>query len=663
MYTNLNNPVNYQLQDFGQFGFRVLDSTSMVVDGETYRTLYVVDDAVVSATTSKGDDLVSKPLLSGTLLHGLFSAPTVASGKVLAYMAGRLTAEEILELYTAYLTAIAGTTLENTDCLYDDLNQMGADTYADASLVLIPSGYSTGVVYGQRPLDSNSQITFTRASNATRVINGGLIEKVRTNLALQSQTLSVSPTWTAYSGTTITADAVAAPDGTLTADQISGTSGAFRGIRQTITSSAVPHTFSVYLRSATGSSTTARIWVDSGVSTVTVTTSWQRFSVTATTASSFDIQISTAISSAIDVYAWGAQLETGDIATDYIATGASAVSVGPVSNVPRIDYTGGGCGKLLLEPQRTNLALFSEQFDNAAWSKTSLTVTANAGISPDGYQNADLLTPTATDSYLRRLTLSFTSGTTYTASIYLKSNTGSSFENIIRLRENSGAQDLIKSITVTAEWSRFDITLTANTTSTYTLWIGGTSTWSTGENLFAWGAQVEAGAYATSYIPTLASSVTRVADAASKTGITNLIGQTEGTLFAVINSQQAGSTYNWINLTDGTVNNWVFIGKDVTKWRGYVKASGTLIFDNSATTISDNTDTKIALAYKSGEIALYINGTQIATNSSAFSFTAALSQFIIGTIGAAVGERSLNSQTLVFKKRLSNDELAALTTL
>jgi hypothetical protein len=89
MYTNLNNPVNYQLQDFGQFGFRVLDASTASVSGEHYRSIYIVDDAVVSAITEKGDNLVSKQLLAGTMIHGLFTDITLTAGKAIAYLAGR----------------------------------------------------------------------------------------------------------------------------------------------------------------------------------------------------------------------------------------------------------------------------------------------------------------------------------------------------------------------------------------------------------------------------------------------------------------------------------------------------------------------------------------------------------------------------------------------
>jgi hypothetical protein len=88
-YINLTNPVNYQLQDFGQMGFRVIGTSAPSVATEEFRTIYVLQDAVVSANTAKGDNIVSKSILAGTRIHGLFTNISLASGKVLAYLADK----------------------------------------------------------------------------------------------------------------------------------------------------------------------------------------------------------------------------------------------------------------------------------------------------------------------------------------------------------------------------------------------------------------------------------------------------------------------------------------------------------------------------------------------------------------------------------------------
>lgn len=87
-YINLNNKANFQLQEFEQFGFRYIVSGSPSVSGETYRTIYVLEDCVVTATCTNGDDLSSETLLAGMVIHGLFESVSAASGRLLAYKAG-----------------------------------------------------------------------------------------------------------------------------------------------------------------------------------------------------------------------------------------------------------------------------------------------------------------------------------------------------------------------------------------------------------------------------------------------------------------------------------------------------------------------------------------------------------------------------------------------
>ena len=568
--------------------------------------------------------------------------------------------------------------------------------YDDSSLFLSPNGYKTSVLFAQKPMDANGQLAFTRSNDtATRVGPDGLIEKVRTNRVLQSQTLSVSPTWIPYSGTTVTADAIAAPDGTLTADRIAGTSGAFRGIRQTISSSAVPHTFSVYLKSATGSATTARIWVDSGVSLVNVTTDWQRFSVTATTAASFDVQISTAVSSAIDVYAWGAQLETGDIATDYIPTTTAAVSVGPVANLPRIDYTGGGCGKLLLEPQRTNLATFSEQFNNAAWTKTQSTITANSVVSPDGYTNADKLVE-GSGSVQPTVLVNFgVLTTTLSQSVYAKAGERSVLALGSNTTDNTNAYAIfdltngvckaltsakLASFSITSVgngWYRCTVNFIASTSTAghrFVIAVGNdyNASFSSGlsplpaytgngsSGLYIWGAQLEVGSYPTSYIPTLGASVTRGADACSKDSIGALFGSAY-TLFGEITNQNVNNTRHIaVKIPSGSqYDNFITIfqtGTGLTATGN--NAAAVAQFSIASGSFALGANLKFALRCELNNVAFYINGVQIGTDNSA-TIPAVTTLHVGGYTD--IREISVIKQAIVFPTALTNAQLAELT--
>jgi hypothetical protein len=164
--------------------------------------------------------------------------------------------------------------------------------FEDASLVLIPSAQKTSKVYSVKPTDGTGDLTFTRSNDtASRVASNGLIEKVRTNLILQSNTFS-NASWGKNSCTVTSGQA--GYDGSTNAWLLSSTATA-------------------------GSSYVSQGYTSSTIVTRSV-----------------------------------AQLETGDIATEPILTTTAAVSVGPVANVPRLDYLGSSCPRLLLEPQRTN---------------------------------------------------------------------------------------------------------------------------------------------------------------------------------------------------------------------------------------------------------------------------------------------------------------------
>jgi hypothetical protein len=201
-----------------------------------------------------------------------------------------------------------------------------------------------------------------------------------------------------------------------------------------------------------------------------------------------------------------------------------------------------------MEPQRTNLVTFSEQMDNAAWTKTNVTITANDEVSPDGYTNADKITDNANNTQHRvSQTISVTSGTSYTASIFVKNDDKGDFAINFTASGFSSTQIVFNLIngTVTSGtgtiqdygngWYRISATEAANVTGSGTIGFNlgnGGSYVGSSQSVFIYGAQLESSAsYPTSYIPTNGTSVTRVADASFKTGISDLIGQTEGTLF------------------------------------------------------------------------------------------------------------------------------------
>jgi hypothetical protein len=315
--------------------------------------------------------------------------------------------------------------------------------FDDASLVMIPSGYKDQKVYSVKPTDGTGDLTFSRASSATRVQSDGLIEKVRTNLVLYSEQLNNSASW-GFEELAVTANAVANPlDGAVTADKIYATvtGSSVPILKQTVAASANQTiTVSGYFKKLEynfvvihgfglgGTIFNLDAGTKSGAGSITsVGNGW--FRCAAILAMSGDSR--TFITPSVDgsvgyistansgIYAFGVQIEISDFgATPYIATTTAAVSVGPVSGLPRLDYLGSTCPRLLLEPQRSNVLTFSEQLNNAAWGNAAA-VTANSVVSPDGYTNADTVTGNLSEL------VSYTSGTAYTFSVFAKKNSGS----------------------------------------------------------------------------------------------------------------------------------------------------------------------------------------------------------------------------------------------
>tara|TARA_R110000868_G_scaffold406858_1_gene687625 strand:- start:1030 stop:2682 length:1653 start_codon:yes stop_codon:yes gene_type:complete len=550
---------------------------------------------------------------------------------------------------------------------------------------MIPSGYKDGKVYSIKPTNGDGDLTFTRSNDtATRVGPDGLIEKVRTNVALYSEDFS-NGVYTKTTGVSVTANNAANPiDGALTADTIiydgSGGGASYRIYSSPVAPSAVgvPYTWSVYLRSATPITVLLNPNIAAAIQ-INVTSTWQRFSVSGVGNGGSSVQTliysNYGDNAAFQLEAFGTQVETSDIATDYIATTTAAVSVGPVANLPRLDYLDSSCPKLLLEPQRTNLITHSEQFDNAVWNPTEMTVVANNATSPDGYTNADKLIPStnASSHYLVKSTSFSGVGS---MSVYAKAD---GYNQLILLNSAGNVNFNLSSGTISSGlngtivsvgngWYRCSVSQTFSNgtiyiscgSSTAASFFNGAGDGTSGVLLY--GATLEAGSYSTSYIPTLSAASTRGADSAYKTGVSSLIGQTEGTLFVEMDKDFAEASERYIAIGDGgTANRLMIIGGTGGSIRGFISASGVLQFDVSTGSAVGNH--KVAIAYAANDIAFYVDGVQIALDTSAI--IPAVSNLYLGTHEVGLTER-LNGgakQALLFKTRLTNAELAALTTI
>lgn len=376
-------------------------------------------------------------------------------------------------------------------------------------------------------------------------------------------------------------------------------------------------------------------------------------------------------------------------ATTATRVNSSGIIESVATNVPRLDYTGSTCPSVLIEPQRTNLVLRSEEFDNASWVKFNATVTANSTISPDGTLDADKIIGSAGISNNNVYqSPSLTANTQYTETVYAKKSEwdwivleirGEAVDAVVAwFNVNTGTVGVIKNggtATITNVgngWYRCSLTRTmgATTSSTrvriYTT--NANDSYSVGDGtsgVFIWGAQLEAGSSATSYIPTTNATVTRNADLISKTGITDLIGQTEGTLYAEVNNKNWETSNRIFIISDGSANNRIGIvqGTSQNTLRFLISTSGASQTDvNSSSIISSNY--KIAIAYKNNDISIYVNGVQIATDTSAT--IPACSNVYLGKSESLSLANIINNgikSAALWKTRLTNAELATLTTL
>jgi hypothetical protein len=181
--------------------------------------------------------------------------------------------------------------------------------------------------------------------------------------------------------------------------------------------------------------------------------------------------------------------------------------------------------------------------------------------------------------------------------------------------------------------------------------------------IYLWGAQVEAGAYATSYIPTLLATVTRNQDLFAKASITSLLGQTEGTLFLDFTFNRQFQNADVLSINDASILNRVSIGVTASNTLTALVTSAGVDQATITSTIAVGTRYKCAIAYNANDFVLYVNGVQAGTDTSGV-VPASLTRISndAGTTSTTPFDYPMN-QTLVFKTRLTNAELATLTTL
>ena len=373
------------------------------------------------------------------------------------------------------------------------------------------------------------------------------------------------------------------------------------------------------------------------------------------------------------------------------------------SGIPRLDYfaSGGvvGCPALLVEPSAQNIMAQSETLSvSGNWARTNVLVSGGAIASPDGLASGTLIVATSgsnTHWIERNAATTVTSGTAVTTSCFFKAHGTNTFAQLVI--GNIGFSpaspfanfNLTGSGSVTAGnytsafiqnygngWYRCGFTTTAAGNGTAGINIcpilasgTGRATTFTGDGVngvYAWGAQVETGSVATSYIPTTTAPVTRNADVINLSGaVSGCIGQTEGTIYAEVDIRTFVNAGMIATISDGTASNRIDVYKFTDSKIYFDRISST---QSAATGLGSTALTagifKVAVAYKSGDTTMYINGAQVGTTQTQTFTFSSLTKINIGVNRAdtALFFNDRIRSAALYTTRLTNAELAALTT-
>jgi len=514
-------------------------------------------------------------------------------------------------------------------------------------------------------LVASADMDVTRATAATRVDENGLVNyaEVIGDSALTGNNSNFDTgigSWVGYNG-----GALAHSTDKLEVTFTSGESGATIATNSLISGGQTGKTFKVRVKIWQGTtiSTALKIYIGGTQENITISS----------TPTYFEIELTPANSSGLFIYR-SVSADTGTFFIDDIT-----VKEVTRDNVPRIDYTGGGCPHILVEPERTNLITYSSDF--TTWSIARATLGANI-TAPNGEADGYSIIATAVnDDHFVYKSISVVNTTTYTYSAYLKKGSKSwarlwntsvgyadfDLENGVVGTQSSvvGSIDLLNN-----GWYRCSMVYTAVSTGNdshriYTLdgdndktFLGDGST----INLYTFGAQLEVGSYPTSLIPTSGSTVTRNQDIFTRDGIGSLINSTEGVLFVEMAALSDDGTFRSISLSNGTPTNRVTVRYNTTS-----NSISAFVYQGSSTILSYNnivTDVKdfhkLAIKYKSGDLAFWVDGVEVATSTTSFTFLP-LTEL---DFDRGVGDRFFFGkvkQLQVYDTSLSDEQLLQLT--
>ena len=359
-----------------------------------------------------------------------------------------------------------------------------------------------------------------------------------------------------------------------------------------------------------------------------------------------------------------------------IETVASGVSR---LNYPLIDGVVNGCPSHLLEPSRTNLIPYSEDFSNASWSKSNSTITPNSTISPSGVLNASKYTATNAANYLQEIT-SAPNGS-YVFSIFAKKID----LDIIKINLSDGVTGEVRAyfnlsnetIEVTKSggtitnwdanfekygngWYKININAQTNSGSNITTYLESESLLG---SFYIYGAQLEQGPYPTSYIPNYGTSagITRSAETANGAGDASTFNDSEGVLMAEISALSADSVDRRIAISDGTTSNRMFFYyvPNTDQVSAIIVSSGSTQANIPILGIQAKNN-KLAIKYKVNDVSFWVNGFEIGTDTVA-TMPSNLSEFAFDDGGGGNDFYGKAKQIQYFDSALNDSDLETLT--
>jgi hypothetical protein len=358
------------------------------------------------------------------------------------------------------------------------------------------------------------------------------------------------------------------------------------------------------------------------------------------------------------------------------------------ANQPRFDYdpVTGECKGLLIEESRSNLLVNSDDFNS--WAKNNYNVSTNVITAPDGTLTADKIIPINSNTNHDLFKTPSLSSNTYTLSIFAKA----AEQSFIRLRIDDGVVgrgtffnlsngSIGSSVNVTSStitpypngWYRCSITVTTNIINVVfnSFPIGSTTNY-TGNGtsgIYVWGAQLEAGAFPTSYIPTTASTVTRSADNASMggTNFSSWYNQSEGTLYANAKSNSNTTQIPGIaalNNSSSPTTNRVDLryyqgGNSYTFFNGVGGGGGSL----PRTSGFSLTNPKFVVSYASQNVNFCVNSSLTSSRASAFVPSPLVNRLLIGSFDSGTSGylNGTISRLTYYPRALKPNQLQYLT--